>query len=33
MEIEVNANLLLGIEVESNLSVGINVEEIKPTIM
>jgi hypothetical protein len=33
MEIEVNANLPLGIEVESNLSVGINVEEIKPTIM
>jgi hypothetical protein len=33
MEIEVNANLPLGIEVESNLSVGIKVEEIKPTIM
>jgi hypothetical protein len=33
MEIEVNANLPLGIEVESNLSVAINVEEIKPTIM
>jgi hypothetical protein len=33
MEIEVNANLPLGIEVESNLSVGINVKEIKPTIM